>query len=736
MSTATSPPTWLRKTGEIINRIATNAGVSGALIDSASLTALDTAVPYNINLYLTEQTTVLEIARRLARPCNAQAGVSWLGKLFVTRVVIGTPALTLDAQGRRKPGVTNSSETDVSPPYWRLEMGAQRSWRVHTPDEIASYAQIVPRGAYSASAWYREGNVVTDQGTSWQYINPTPSSGNAPPTLPTASNSYWKALGDPGSSIVVTPSASDFRTTDNAYNPSSQTITFSAALYNLSGTISWTAKNPGGTTVKSGTGTSFSLAQSDMGTNLSLVVTATCGWASSQPVTIGVVDDSTADAGATSGRNRLTNGGAETGTVAPWAEDTSAGSLVGGFSANSSNAHGGGFAFLLAKTATSQSGSVNAPVMKVTPGQVLLFRGWAKGGVAAASGFYAVVNERTTAPSGNFVTFAGSGSARTSVSVLVSNAAVATSYAKYGEVLYTVPAGVFFISLTFVNDTVGPLNLYIDDVEFYELTDAELNADVTSAVTGATDIKIACDYTGAAKSGILTLSTAYKLMRNGVQVTSGITWTYTVLSGSVNGFDNTASAQSISGAGGVNFDVASIGSSTATVRIKAVYGTTTRVLDVTIAKVLDPPPVGTSGGSGNPGTTASTSSISGTSLSTYSGVQAGPITCKAGTAGTVTLTAPLDFYRVVSGSSGADGKWQWRVVGGVFADVTTEIASTINAGKGTDPDGNPYATPGTLNVNMSKTGLTSGTDYEFQLLLRGQSAVVLSYDGTATATGS
>ena len=35
--------------------------------------------------------------------------------------------------------------------------------------------------------------------------------------------------------------------------------------------------------------------------------------------------------------------------------------------------------------------------------------------------------------------------------------------------------------------------------------------------------------------------------------------------------------------------------------------------------------MGTSGGSGNPGTTASTSTISNTTLSTYSGVQAGPI---------------------------------------------------------------------------------------------------------------
>jgi hypothetical protein len=175
------PSTWLRKTGAIITRIATNAGVSSGLIDAASLTALDTAVPYNINLYLDDQTTVFDIAQRLARPCNAQAGISWLGKLFVTRVAIGTPALTLDAQGRQKPGVIGSVESDVSPPYWRVEFGAQRSWRVHTFDEISSAVNLIDRGRYDAATFYREGNIVDlEDGSRWEYISATPTAGNAP----------------------------------------------------------------------------------------------------------------------------------------------------------------------------------------------------------------------------------------------------------------------------------------------------------------------------------------------------------------------------------------------------------------------------------------------------------------------------------------------------------------------------------------------------------------------------
>jgi len=191
--------TFLRQTGAIISCIATRAAVSAGLLDTASLAALDAAIAAlcpaggNINLYLTEQTSVLGIARRLARPCNAQAGVSWIGKLFTVRVSIGASAITLDGQGKRLPRVAQSVEADVSPPYWRIVMGGQRVWRTQSYDEIATNAPIVDRGAYSATGVYREGNFVQDQGLNWSYVNTTAGSGNAPPTLPATSNAYWKA---------------------------------------------------------------------------------------------------------------------------------------------------------------------------------------------------------------------------------------------------------------------------------------------------------------------------------------------------------------------------------------------------------------------------------------------------------------------------------------------------------------------------------------------------------------
>lgn len=134
--------TWWRKTGEIIQRIASNSGVSGSLIESASFTALDTALSGltnqgRIGVFIDSQATVLETASRLAAPCNAQVGVSLLGKMFVGRIAIGSPTMTLDAQQRQLPRVVSSVETSVSPPFSYIEMGYARSWRVHTEDEIA-----------------------------------------------------------------------------------------------------------------------------------------------------------------------------------------------------------------------------------------------------------------------------------------------------------------------------------------------------------------------------------------------------------------------------------------------------------------------------------------------------------------------------------------------------------------------------------------------------------------------
>lgn len=242
--------TWRRKTGEIIQRIASNAGVSGTVIDATSFNALDTALAGlsnqgRIGIYITDQENVLDLAARLAAPCNAQVGISLTGKLFAMRVSTSSPTLTLDAQARQMPAVLSSVESDVSPPYSLIEFGWGRSWRVHSFSEISFYAELIERGAYSGSETYREGNIVQDQGASWVYINPTATAGNAPPTLPTTSNAYWRVLanagvdGDPGVNAKAIFVTSDRQIVNvdtlGAVSPSTgQDITFKLNKQNLS----------------------------------------------------------------------------------------------------------------------------------------------------------------------------------------------------------------------------------------------------------------------------------------------------------------------------------------------------------------------------------------------------------------------------------------------------------------------------------------------------------------------
>jgi len=186
---ATTP----RLTGAVISALASIAGVDAALLNKDSLDALDRAAPYPININLTDQTAFIDIAQSLALCCNAQSGIDFDGTFMVTRIAFGSVVdIALDAKGQTWPQVTTSEEANVSVPYWKTTIGANRNWRVQTADEIAFNAPIIDRGRYAAGTTYREGNYVNlADGSEWLYIATTAAAGNAPPTWPTTSNAWW-----------------------------------------------------------------------------------------------------------------------------------------------------------------------------------------------------------------------------------------------------------------------------------------------------------------------------------------------------------------------------------------------------------------------------------------------------------------------------------------------------------------------------------------------------------------
>ena len=188
-----------RLSGSVITALAGIAGIDMARIETQTLAAMDLATPYPINIVLTDQTKFADVARRIALPCNHQAGISLLGNFFVTEVALGNaPDLTLDAQGMALPQLVETTEQDVSVPYHKTIMGANRAWRVHSADEIAFSAPIIAKGRYNAGTTYREGNWVDlADGSMWLYIFASATAGNAPPTPPTTSNTWWSRMNPP-----------------------------------------------------------------------------------------------------------------------------------------------------------------------------------------------------------------------------------------------------------------------------------------------------------------------------------------------------------------------------------------------------------------------------------------------------------------------------------------------------------------------------------------------------------
>ncbi len=199
-----------RRPGAIIRALASIAGVNAAALDTATLNAMDAvaaALPSggNTGIVVDQQARFLDLARRIALPFNHQAGISLTGKLFAIRVDIdGSGSLILHTQGRAAPQVTDAKELAVSPPYSKTMLGANRAWRVHSADEIAFDAPLIPRGLYDPSETYRLGNIVTLADKSqWLYVADDPSSGNAPPAWPTTSNTWWANLEPPVSAADI-----------------------------------------------------------------------------------------------------------------------------------------------------------------------------------------------------------------------------------------------------------------------------------------------------------------------------------------------------------------------------------------------------------------------------------------------------------------------------------------------------------------------------------------------------
>ena len=260
----------------------------------------------------------------------------------------------------------------------------------------------------------------------------------------------------------------------------------------------------------------------------------------------------------------------------------------------------------------------------------------------------------------------------------------------------------------------------------------EDNADVTANAVPSLDqiapVAFAADFLGVLSAGQLPKNINVIRRRGGVDVSSSTTWSII----SQVGITGTVT---ISSSGIVTIPTgATIGTSSA-IEVRSVRDGTT--LDARIGVTRNdaaPPSTGSSGG-----TTVSDStfnSVSGTSFTAISDL----MTVKTGSSGQIqfagALTTTVEAAAPV-GSFNVEMKWQYRTVGGSFADVATAVNSDPDAL--TTFEGDYFVEDGFVNSSPTRTGLSANTDYEVQLFARRTSSTPLKsvfFLGTASAVGS
>lgn len=265
-------------------------------------------------------------------------------------------------------------------------------------------------------------------------------------------------------------------------------------------------------------------------------------------------------------------------------------------------------------------------------------------------------------------------------------------------------------------------------------------------VEGAAEHTFQYDSSGVALTGELPRDFLFKLKTLLGTVAAGVTWTYLVQEGTVNGFDVTDGAKPMTGTGAGTFTPSSLGSATASVLITASYGGIARdTFVIKLSKFLNPPTTG--GGGGGSGDTMPISkgsgfnSFSGTTFVDLTGIMSGTMPTGKTTAN---IAGELYARPDKTGTSDGDG-WniemkQQRNTGTVGSPIWTD-KGTMRSGASyisEDPDSGGFkiAHPSTHTFNENDTGLTGGSIYDWRTVGRINGSGSTNTTNVHTVTGS
>ncbi len=199
--------------------------------------------------------------------------------------------------------------------------------------------------------------------------------------------------------------------------------------------------------------------------------------------------------------NLVLNPGAEDG-VNGWALAVGSGTLT----ASSSDKSEGSYSFLL----PAPTVATVCRAIPVNPGDTYAYRLKIKGTSSSATGLYVQLREKTTYPAGDYITNA----LETSETQVVANGSVPSIWTEYSGT-YTVPAGIYWVSLGVMNWTGGPAGgIYFDEVELRkQIEGVHIKDGVITAVKIATGIltadKVAATFIQAVMLAAATIAVGY-----------------------------------------------------------------------------------------------------------------------------------------------------------------------------------------------------------------------------------
>lgn len=226
---------------------------------------------------------------------------------------------------------------------------------------------------------------------------------------------------------------------------------------------------------------------------------------------------------------------------------------------------------------------------------------------------------------------------------------------------------------------------------------------------------------GVVESGELSADLAYILYLSGVAQTTGVTWTYKVITGTVNTFTSASGVKSMSGTGTGTFTLSSLGTDTASVEITGAAANGSQASKIVTFEKQYAAATGVVGGGGSSGDTpAQTSGFSSFSSTSFVAVT-NELTYTI-PSGQTSATVTVNLSANPAKSAGNDGSWTvemkvQREISSVWTDQGSTFSGTSDL---TTDDGSSFqfATPASISGTRQSTSLSASTQYKWRVVAR------------------